>query len=214
MKRNTMLLLLTGVLALHVYGLEDRGRAVIYTSKSKVIKVDEILANFGKKWNVTIILDDGERVKSNIVINDIKRLEITKWDNEEEWWLEGKIVLRPEILAANDTVSKEYMIIANPDSLFKRDDKYIVYKKSDPVNNELVSNRIWSKSITAIEFGPDIGSFKIDSNGNKFNPDYIYSPYTGEIMKFGNSSDRENAGSTGNKLPPENQGEQLNAPEN
>ena len=156
-------------------------------------------------------LDDGERVKSNLVINDIKRLEIIKWDNEDEWWLEAKVILREEEAVIDDGTPVEesvkevleYMILANPDSLFQRDDNYVVYKKYDPINNELVSNRIWSNSITTVEFGTNIGNYKVDSLGHKFNPDYIFSPYTGEKMEFGNSSGKYKVDSLGNKFSPE-----------
>ncbi len=216
MKRVFFLTSFIVALALNIFGLEEKGKATIYTSDSKIIQTDEIAANFGKKWNVTVIMDDGERIKSNLVINDIKRLEVIKWDNEEEWWIEGKVILQsqakgektdaaPNNAESTDTSSSgpEFMIIANPDSLFQRDGNYVVYKKYDPINNELVGNRIWSKSIVSVEFGTNTGSYKVDSLGHKFTPDYIYSPYTGEKMEFGNSSGQFKVDSSGNRFNPE-----------
>ncbi len=216
MKRAVLLTSFISALTLSIFGLEEKGKAAIYTSNSQIIQTDEIAVNFGKKWNVTVIMDDGERIKSNLVINDIKRLEVIKWDNEEEWWIEGKVILQSEAEgeetdnAPNDSESAvpspngpEFMIIANPDSLFQRDGNYVVYKKYDPINNELVGNRIWSKSIVSVEFGANTGSYKVDSLGHKFSPDYIYSPYTGEKMEFGNSSGRFKVDSSGNRFNPE-----------
>ncbi|OQX29901.1 MAG: hypothetical protein B0D92_01335 [Spirochaeta sp. LUC14_002_19_P3] len=217
MRRILIAMVFTFIIAMSVWGLDEKGKGVIYTTNSQVIQADEILANFGRKWNVTVILDDGERIKSNLAINTIKRLEIIKWDTEEEWWIEAKVVLRNELgkaaaengdmPTAKEDVNKfelEYMIIANPDSLFQRDEQYVVYKKYDPINHELVSNRIWSKSISTVEFGPNTGSYKVDALGHKFNPDYIYSPYTGEIMEFGSSgNDTFKTDSLGNKFSPE-----------
>lgn len=198
MRRTLIVVAFTFIITMSAWGLDEKGKAVIYTTNSHVIEADEILANFGRKWNVTVIMDDGERIKSNIAINSIRRLEVIKWDTEEEWWIEAKVTLRNEIeKTADDSGNKsteeenvnkfgqEYMIIANPDSLFQRDEQYVVYKKYDPINYELVSNRIWSKSIASVEFGSNIGNYKLDALGHKFNPDYIYSPYTGEVMEFG-----------------------------
>lgn len=207
MKKISLFVILTSLIAASTFGLDERGSAIIYTTEGKRIEADEIFVNFGKKWNVALEIN-GERIRSNIDINSIQKIEIYKWDTEEEWWMEGKIILKessaeiPDAAisgstASSDTIStslskstldgsKEYMILANPDSLFQRDEDYVVYRKKDPVNQELVKNRIWCNSISYIEFGADIGQWKVDSEGNKFSPDYLYNPYTGEELHFGN----------------------------
>ena len=210
MKKLGIILIFLGLVISNVFSLEERGSATIYTTDGTTIHADEILVNFGKKWNISLEID-GERLKSNIDINTIHRLEIVEWNNEEQWWIVGKLVITEKTssdstnideiaIGSDDDVflestassnGKEYTFLANPESLFQRDEQddkkeYIVYKKRDPINDELVKNRIWRKSIKSIEFNSNKGKWKVDSKGNKFSPDYNYSPYTGEKLNFGN----------------------------
>lgn len=64
----------------------------------------------------------------------------------------------------------------------------IRYMKYDPISQQLKRNYLAFKKIAEVHIDSAKGNLKVDAQGNTFPPEYLFSPYSGEKLQFGNFS--------------------------
>ncbi|ELV8719461.1 hypothetical protein QNE87_004108 [Vibrio vulnificus] len=149
-------------------------------SASSVIQTEEIVFADHKgidSLNVTI-KSQGEWVKTEVKISDIKSILIQNPKSSGGSREHGTSYNFDGVLTLRDGRAFEYDNISEL--------RLGVYATLlDPINKSTIKKMFKPSRMKEIRFSDEFGSLRVDSKGNYFPNDYIFSPYTGEKLTFG-----------------------------
>ncbi|NCC26608.1 MAG: hypothetical protein EOM22_00270 [Gammaproteobacteria bacterium] len=144
----------------------------VVTKDGQTIAGSEIVVRQDPQEFSVEVWSNGLWVRTSIPFINIKKIVVSKYNSG--YAEEAVIYLRD---------GREFKIKANLSNLFVY--QSLELKVLDPISNELKNYTIPYKNIFEFVFSDNFGQFKVDSRGNVFPGEYIYSPYTGEKLDFG-----------------------------
>lgn len=148
----------------------------VVTKDGQTIAGSEIVVRQDPQEFSVEVWSNGLWVRTSIPFINIRKITVSKFSSGNcSYAQEAVIYLRDE---------REFKIKADLSGMF--DNRcWVTLKVLDPISSELKTHSISMSNVVEFVLSDDSGPFKVDSRGNVFPGEYIYSPYTGEKLDFG-----------------------------